>query len=71
MIEKAKKLLQDAYYDERGMSDSMRADAAVCAQIAQTEALNRIADALEKLSMCVVGDGDLRVYIPDAISVQS
>lgn len=44
----AKTRIQDAYYDERGMADVMRQDAAVYAQIAVAEELAGIRAALEK-----------------------
>ena len=45
-LHKARELVQDAYYDERGMADVLRQDAAIWAAIAQAEQLKRIADAL-------------------------
>lgn len=55
-IQRAIGLVQDAYYDERGMQDVMRKDAAIYASIAQTKAMERIAAALEKLAGCIRGD---------------
>lgn len=57
-IEQAKQLVQDAYYDERGMQDTMRADAATWAAIAQAEQLKRIADMME---------GYLAIYADPAV----
>lgn len=49
-LSKARQMVEDAYYDERGMQDVMRQDAAIYAAIAQAEALTRIATALESLA---------------------
>jgi hypothetical protein len=53
-LQSAKDLVEAAYFDERGMADVMRKDAAIWAAIAQAtaaqaqaEQLKRIADALE------------------------
>ena len=56
-LQKAVKLVDDAWYDERGMKDVMRQDAAIHAAIAQAEALERIAVALERMSGLVM-DGN-------------
>lgn len=47
-LEKARELVRDAYYDERGMADVMRRDAAIWAAIAQTEAMQLVGKRLEQ-----------------------
>lgn len=58
-LEKARELVSDAYYDERGMAEIMRRDAAIWAAIAQAEQLKRIADRLEAISELRGGFGHL------------
>lgn len=53
-LEKAKELVQDAYYDERGLSDVMRQDAAIWATIAQAEAQQRIAVHLGNIHQTLI-----------------
>lgn len=53
MIEKAMSLMQEADSIDGMMANSMRSDAAIYAALAQAEALNRIAVALEKLTECI------------------
>jgi hypothetical protein len=67
-LHEAKQRIQDAYYDERGMAETMRKDAAVYAAIAQAEALQRIADALGQIAVTLdLGTSPTMGRIPDVL----
>jgi len=64
MFEKAKQLLEDSHYDEHGFSDSMRQEAAICAQLAIVEELRALRFLLE--NRCEVSEPDEH-YDPEEI----